>query len=632
MIVAKLLGPLDLTIDGKASVDTLTNGAALALSAILWLSPNQTATRAELCRLLKGEEDSDDGTAALDLAHRDLLQLYGADAVVSQVESKALHWAAPIEFDLAAFQAAESAGLLDQAAALIRGPLLADFSLPGAQAFGRWLASQRISWGERLVMVLETLSSNAEDAGELETALTLAGRAFKVDPGNGGAARALIRSRWLLGDRAGALEDGRRHGRYLKEERRAQPDALTQALILRVAGGRSPRIHVEATPNIRRPPFYGRYPILSRSLAITREVNTLSRPALIVLSGETGTGRSRLMEEVVLRATLEGETVAVSRTVEADSDDPYALWLGLASGGLLDAPSVGEAPTAVLAGIAARSAEWAERFPVTQGATGLPLSDAVTGIIRSVAMKTPLLLAVDDAHRLGVKGLSRITRLLRDLSGVPVTLLVTLESSSNVTVADEIRRAAERITPGSSMKIDPWELGEVNHVVNWALPEWDELERTHLARRIHKESDGRPSIAIELLAAISQGLPLDLDTGTWPVPGTVTDKAMEMLGAFGEAIRLSYERLSEEEHRLLGAAALLPEPSTRQRLARIAELENREAVETMLDRLEWECWLVADGRGYSFPSTAVRGMITTSLLTDSLRKRLTTSIQSIAGI
>src|SRR3989475_8223564 len=60
-----------------------------------------------------------------------------------------------------------------------------------------------------------------------------------------------------------------------------------------------------------------------------------------------GTGKTRLAEELLGRARLDGAAGAAGRAVEADRDQPWSGVLGIARGGLLATPGAAGASPAV---------------------------------------------------------------------------------------------------------------------------------------------------------------------------------------------------------------------------------------------------------------------------------------------
>ena len=87
------------------------------------------------------------------------------------------------------------------------------------------------------------------------------------------------------------------------------------------------------------------------------------------------------------------------------------------------------------------------------------------------------------------------------------------------------------------------------------------------------------------------------------------------------AIRIGYRRLSRPAQDLLAAAAVLDERCDAAGLSRAAAIEG-EALDGGLDELEWNRWLVADERGYTFVARIVREVIARDMLTPGRRRRM----------
>jgi len=74
------------------------------------------------------------------------------------------------------------------------------------------------------------------------------------------------------------------------------------------------------------------------------------------------------------------------------------------------------------------------------------------------------------------------------------------------------------------------------------------------------------------------------------------------------AICLEFGRLPQPEQEVLAAAAAVGERVTAAVLARATGLE-AATVERALDRLEWDRWLTADARGYTFGAPITRAIL-----------------------
>jgi hypothetical protein len=87
------------------------------------------------------------------------------------------------------------------------------------------------------------------------------------------------------------------------------------------------------------------------------------------------------------------------------------------------------------------------------------------------------------------------------------------------------------------------------------------------------------------------------------------------------AIRVAYRRLSPTAQRVLVAAAVLGDLATPARIERALSLPSGEA-DRALDELEWQRWLLAEPRGYTFVARIVRQVVERDMLTSGQRRRI----------
>jgi DNA-binding SARP family transcriptional activator len=619
MIVAQLFGPPSITIDGSPPPAELLWRKHLALCLILWGSDGRRRSRDQLIGMLWPDKDERAARHSLNEGLRVIRKVAGEQAIESDGQNVA--WVGALDLDVDRFASVEREDAT-AAAALAIGPYCDGFVVPGADGCEQWLDAERRRWQPRLVKVLVAAAARAADGGELATALTLTDRAVRIDPHSEVAARAAITTRWLHGDRGGAVAYGQAFAARLESELGLALDPSTAELLQRVARESRPRV-AEGNQEARRGPLCGREHQLARLLEQLRAAMTESHPALLIITGGPGTGRSRLLEEVSSRALVDGATLVTMRALDADSSEAHAVLLGLAQGGLDRAPGLAAAPPGALATLAAHLTRWAERFPSVTGLTGLPVRDAVAAVIRATAEERPLVLAVDDAQRLDDRSLHDIPVLLRSSEGLPVIVVLVFDREER-TAVDELRRAAGRDFGGATMRVEPLDLEALGRLVEWGLPAWAPEARARLARRLFAESDGAPGIAVELLAAVIHGLELREPGATWPAPDRTLDQTLPapMPEPLVAAIRIAFGRLPEGARQLLTTAALLAEPFTAARLGDALDGMPTAAVEGHLDLLEWERWLVVDGRGYSFAARAVRRLLAEEMLTPGQRRRL----------
>jgi hypothetical protein len=86
------------------------------------------------------------------------------------------------------------------------------------------------------------------------------------------------------------------------------------------------------------------------------------------------------------------------------------------------------------------------------------------------------------------------------------------------------------------------------------------------------------------------------------------------------AIRVGFRRLAPAGQKLLAAASVLGDKVNRATLARASGLDG-EQVDQALEVLEWQRWLSADGRGYTFLARIVREVVQRDMVSHGQRVR-----------
>src|SRR5438876_2166210 len=123
---------------------------------------------------------------------------------------------------------------LEQATRLARGPFLAGFTLRDSQFFDDWTRQQREYWHLRVHQLFDALSMRYERAGDAERAIEAVSRWLGLDPLNEEGYRRLMRLRFSLGDRAGALRAYANCRAVLADELEVEPEPQTVALATRL--------------------------------------------------------------------------------------------------------------------------------------------------------------------------------------------------------------------------------------------------------------------------------------------------------------------------------------------------------------------------------------------------------------
>jgi len=623
MILCRVLGPIEVSVDGRPAPPELQWRKNVALLVYLARSPRRTRTREHLIGLLWADKPESAGRQSLNEALRIIRRFTGEEWLKTDATQVRLLPEA-VTLDTEQMHERLAAGDWAGAAAFVGGDFLEGYSVPGASEFEDWLVSERSAVRAESLRALTALAERQLSGGDLAAAAATAQRAAALEPTYEPALRVAMRSLTLAGDRAGALERYDAFAQRLSEALGTRPDADTEALAERIRKERRWHRPLEAQAVARqrgRAPLAGREAELRQALAFWREAVESHRASVIVLEGDPGLGKTRLLEEVSGRVRLEGATITRVRAVEADADTPDSILLGLARGGLLAAPGLAAAPPGALGAIAARLAEWAERYTPAPGAMGLRA--ALAEVIRAVAEESALLLVVDDAQWADAESLKALAALVRDLSACPICLVVAAAPAPARHELEMLRAQLGRDVPGARIGVEPLSTEALRALARWALPAYSELEADRLARRIATDSAGYPIIAVELLQAVALGMELAGAGVAWPAAERTLSHTLpvELPDTMVAAIRVRFRRMSAEAQQVLVAAAVLDGPSPASRLSRVTGLGAEQLAEA-LDEGEWERWLDTDAKGYFFPARIVKEIIATDLVTKGQRQRI----------
>src|SRR4249919_415158 len=249
-------------------------------------------------------------------------------------------------------------------------------------------------------------------------------------------------------------------------------------------------------------------------------------PGALVLSGEPGIGKTALWEVGVEEADRSLESVLICRGVEAEASLSFAALSELL------APVFDEvAPSLLLPRrraleIALLRVEPGDQ-PPDQHAIGL----AVLDVLRALAERSPVLVALDDLQWLDPASAGVIQIALRRLREERVGLLATVRVGPEIEVPFELERGfpEDRLV---ELTLGPLSPGAVHKLLEERLGL--ELTRPELAR-VQEATAGNPFFALELGRELVR-------TGTRPAPGQalrVPESLRELLG--GRLARLPAE-------------------------------------------------------------------------------------------
>lgn len=626
MIRVRALGPLEVTVDGEPAPSDLLWRHNLALLLYIARSPARRCTREQAIGLLWPDKPDAPARQSLREAVRVLRRYIGEERMHAEADQLEL---APDAVELDTDELDSLIARSDWAAAtpLVRGKFADGFGLEGSSAFEDWLQAEQWHWYGREMDVLIHHAEQRLDAGDLLGADDPIGRALHLDPESQRALRMLMRRLALAGDRSAALDV------FAQLEQRAEQsgariDPETLALVERLRRVRAWKVpaaaHAFEQPSAwRRVPLFGREREMSAILEAWRRTGS-GRVGFVLIEAVAGGGKTRLADEVMSRAALEGGVWVATRIVPDDQRHELSGVVALARGGLVNAPGVAALPASSVAAIAREAGEWAEHFPAALRETGgKPLGAAVCEAVAAAAAEQPVLLVLDDAQWLDDATLGVLEAMARDLAKAPVLILLTSTPEPTTPRLTALRAAIGRDAPGAVVRLPGFDDAALQALVRWAFPRFSAEQVSRLSRRLAADSAGNPLLAVEVCQAIAQGLDVTTTSGAWPKPLETLDQTMpgDLPETIVAAIRVGFSTLSAAAASALKATAVLGERMPAERVGRAARLEGT-ALDSALDELEWRRWLVADARGYSFVARIVREVVNRDMVLEGERQRI----------
>ena len=210
-------------------------------------------------------------------------------------------------------------------------------------------------------------------------------------------------------------------------------------------------------------------------------------PASLTLSGPAGIGKTSIWGQAVREAELSGLMVRVCRCSQSDEALAFAglgdLFDGLDNEVLEQLPDVQRTALAV----ALLLSDSDDRQP------GLRVVGvAVLGVLRALARRSPLLLALDDVQWLDSSSRNALSFALRRLDDEPVRLLTSSRTGQSSDVAANLGLAGERLVVG------PVSVGGLQQIIQTQLAQTP--ARATLTR-LHRATGGNPMMSLEMARA-----------------------------------------------------------------------------------------------------------------------------------
>ena len=446
---------------------------------------------------------------------------------------------------------------LRRAVELYRGDFMAGF-------YDEWVALPQQQFRELYLAALDRVVQVAKSRGNHEEALAYARRLTHHDPLREPAHREVIRLCFLLGSTGEALRQYERCRSVLAEELGTEPSPETEELYQKIVRHR--RSGIRPAIGSSRPlafderddaPFVGRE-AERRSLVDGMERALSGRGGVILVEGEPGIGKSRLVAESADDAEWRGFDILWGNCLEGSSR-PYGPLVEALDSGLTQLRA--EQLAHQLDGVWLRevcrlvpgAARWLPDLPFTgslpSGEARQRMQEALARAFVALGRSTPHVLVLDDLQWADDETLQVLQRLGPHLETTRLVVLVLYRSEEARGDARvwNVLRDLDRVAGLARIVLTPLSVFELGELVKRTLGLSDLGAQT--AARLHRDTGGNALFTLETLHALrDEGL---VDERT----GALTVQAEARLGVDPLPVAGRIRAVVEHRTSLLGPAA-----------------------------------------------------------------------------
>lgn len=523
----RLLGGFELGREGRV-LDQLPLRAARSLFAYLVLNRERAHTRDLLAGTFWPDFDDSRARRRLSQALWQVQTTIGEDDadryLIGTPDTVRFNPDASFWLDVDQFEAelaqeeaagtrAEEGEHLARAVDLYRGDLLAGF-------YDDWLFPDQDHLHSRFLAALDRLIDIAMAKGDYEAALVRARRLAQEDEFDEEAHRRVMRIAVLLGRHNEAIRQFEECRRILAEEMGSNPSPETlelyeATLADRAVGGR-------VSPNHEESPLFGASepaPFVGRDTERSRLAQRLDevldgKGGVVLVEGESGVGKTRLLAEMVQDARWRGMDVLWGRSMPSGGQ-PYGP---LAS-------ALGEVVGLRARQLASRlEPMWAEVLaPLAPniGTTGTPappvrradeqarMREAITVAFRHLADIGPTLVVLEDVHWADDDTIQALTQIAGRIADRRILFAVSYRHGEARERAEvwKLLRELDRMMHCERLSLAAYSPAQTEELIRRSLV-LPEVSR-EFSERLHRETGGIPLFIVETLRALYEKDGLD---------------------------------------------------------------------------------------------------------------------------
>ncbi|HHS97626.1 MAG TPA: tetratricopeptide repeat protein [Chloroflexi bacterium] len=490
-----------------------------------------------------------------------------------------------------------------------------------------WALLERERLRELYLRALERLIVLYKQAGNYPRALTCALRLVAADPLREEVHRELMRIYHLLGRDQAALKQFEMLRRILREELDIEPSPATTVLAREIALQADLTVaHLPAVAEGTLPLFLeedAATPLVGRreeraALLAHLDAALAGHGRLVLLEGEAGVGKTRLLQEIARDASWRGVQVLWGQNAGPEPPAPYqplaeALESALSPLRVEQLSALLE--PACLQEIVRLIPSLAEWLPGLEPAPALQpqqeqerFLEALTRVLLGLAQIAPHLLIIEDLQWADEATFQVLAHLVRRLGDSRLLVLASYREEEARAQADlwERLQDLDRLGGGYRMRLarlDQKATAQLlSHVLGFAPV------NPRFGQWVYRESEGNPLFALEILRSLhGEGVLYRNARGAWGTPWDDEGGPPENLlpPTVEQVTRRRLGRLTREARVLLNAAAVLGEEASFQNLCATTGFPQEKAL-SILDELRQQHLLLEGSIGYRFGHAKMR--------------------------
>ena len=496
---------------------------------------------------------------------------------------------------------------LEEGIALYRGDLLSDL-------YEDWCDDERLVLRQRYLQSLDFLSEKLQESYRPEDALEITRKWIVAEPYEENAHRRLMSLYVELGKRNQALQHYQRLKEELAKGLGAEPLPETQSLVEMIQSGavrRSQPVSAlptksEIAPQPPTLPMVGRQLELSKIRAAWEQAK-VGRGRFILLTGDSGIGKTRLLHEYLLSADPNSTLQSLCHEVEAMV--AYAplrsiLYDALARFDEVELPDLQPwliALTQILPDLRRRF----PNLPVWQPdrREKIQTPEAITQIFFALTKgngthATPILLTLDDLHWADSLTWELLDVLMHRLGSIPLVVVGSCRLEDLSPEQERLLRAFKRKDAFTHLPLNRLSLDESATLAKYLLE--DAHYDAYFFQRLYQETEGNPFFIIEGIRSLREGeQPARLPFGGGQERGANLPPPIQSL------IEARLDRLDAQSQELLGIASAIGRAFTFSLLEEVSELPAKEVI-AFIEAWQQKGLVTESSAGYDFSHDKIR--------------------------